>query len=703
MSKKTKRNKKRNNRAVAKVSTAVRDTTEIFEVSMLPSIDAPKKEQGVRIVKPVINPILGYTYGFGRDAFVPTEYDLAEIGRIEDVENMVRQAFKKKAGLMFKEGYDFVGPNKTTVQYTKKRLKQIGQASEMPTQILLRTIGVDLIRLSNAFIYKARNKKASGGKVRKMGQKTLQPVAAYFPIPAETVEIKRNKSTRKIEKYRQHMPDGRTQEFNPEDVIHIYYDKRPGFNNGKPTIVPVVDDIRALRRIEQNIELLIYQHLFPLFHHRVGTKEQPAQVYQDGTKEVDDVRNDIELMPSEGSIVTTHRHEIKSIGAESRAIRAEGYLEHFKKRVIAGLGISGVDLGEGATANRSTSETMSRSMIDDVKDFQQTLITFFNNEVLEELLLEGTFNFDPLDVANRVWLKFHEIDIDAKIKRENHNILMYQGHSISETELRNEIGREPVAESERSGMFLDVVVKKQAEFAALGMAAPGGGAAAQAQSRQQPSNQHGTNLGPEKKKSSFVPKVAFRDGILKEEFKDVISDIERSALSGSFSIDWAVQLLSAIETRMIDSLQSSMNRSVRQGVKAVGDPSEVELFSAYRSVEEFANLRIYSIINIVKKIVKGFDQHSATIIDDVQKIYKSLSFRFDFILGTEERRSFLYGKALAYKQQDIEAVKVDVTEGACENCQKQKDVVINLDYIRIGDMPLAHDNCNCDIRPEKNK
>ena len=700
MSKKSKRNKNRKNKVAAKVSTAVRDATEIVEVSMLPTIDAPAKHQGLRIVKPVTNPILGYTYGFGRDAFTPTEYDLAEIGRIEDVENMVRQAFKKKVGLMFKEGYDFVGPNKTTVQYVKKRLKQIEQASEMSTQILLRTIGADLIRLSNAFIFKSRSKKASGGKVRKAGTKSLDPVAAYFPIPAETIEIKRNKNTQRIEKYRQHMPDGRTQEFNPEDVIHIYYDRRPGFNTGKPTIVPVVDDIRALRRIEQNIELLIYQHLFPLFHHKVGTKEQPAQVYHDGTKEVDDVRDDIELMPTEGSIVTTHRHEIKAIGAESRAIRAEGYLDHFKKRVVAGLGISGVDLGEGETANRATSETMSRAMIDEVKDFQQILVTFLNNEVLEELLLEGQFSFDPLEVDNRVWLKFHEIDIDAKIKRENHNILMYQGHAISETELRNEIGREPIVDGERTGMFLDIVVKKQAEFSSLG-AAPGSGAASQAQSRQQPSNQHGTKSGPEKKKSSFIPKAAVRDGILKKEFQDVISDIERLALSGSFSADWAVQLLSTVETRMVELLQSSMNKSVRQGVRAVGDPSEVELFSAYRSVEEYANLRVNSIINIVKKIVQGFDQYSPTIIDDVQKIYKSLSFRFDFILVTEERRSFLYGKALAYKQQGKATVSVDIIEDACENCQKQKDTTIDLAHVRIGDMPIAHDNCNCDIVPEK--
>lgn len=657
----------------------------------------------VKIMKPVNSPVLGYTFGFGRDSFVPAEYNLSEIGRIEDVENMVRQSFKKKTGLMFKEGYDFVGPNKRTVQYIKKRLAQIQEASGIPTQTLMRSVGADLIRLSNAFILKARNEKASGGRIRRDANgKTLKPVAAYFILPAETIEIKKNKETGKIEKYRQSMPDGRTQEYSPEDVIHFYYDRRPGFNTGKPTIIPVIDDIRALRRIEQNIELLIYQHLFPLFHHKVGTKEQPDRTYNDGEKEVDLVRDEIEMMPSEGSIVTSYRHDITAIGAESRAIKAEGYIEHFKKRVIAGLGISSVDLGEGDTANRATSETMSGILIDEVKDFQQTIVTFFNTTVLRELLLEGDFNFDTLDEKNVVYLAFNEIDIDSKIKRENHNMLQYQGHTITETELRNTIGREPVSDTEREGMYLDIVskpmLKYTAEMTAANSPTPAtsSGASNAAKAKQQPSNQHGTKTGPEKKKSSFIPKLAMNDGVLKEEFKDLISDLEQSELTGTFSIDWAVQLLSMIETRMVDRLQGLMGKSMRLGVKSAAKPYEVELASGYKQIEEFANYRVRSIINTIKKIVRGFEAQE-NILDSVQKMYKSLAFRFDFILRTEQRRAFLYGKAIGLRNNGQDIVSVQVENGACEDCQRQDNNKIQLANIRLDDMPIAHDNCQCDI------
>lgn len=667
-----------------------------------PIITKDAERTSVNVVKPVNSPVLGYTYGYGRDSFVPTEYDLSEIGRIEDVENMVRQAFKKKTGLMFKEGYDFVGANKKTVQYIKKRFKQIHQASDIPNQILLKTVGADLIRLSNAFLCKVRNDKASGGSVRaNISGKRLKPVAGYFPIPAETMEIKRNGTTNKIEKYRQTMPDGRWVEFSPDDIVHIYYDKRPGFNTGKPTLVPVVDDIRALRRIEQNIEMLVYQHLFPLFHHKVGSKDQPDRTYQDGTKEVDLVRDEIELMPSEGSIVTSYRHEITAIGAEARAIRAEGYLEHFKKRVIAGLGVSEMDLGDGNTANRATSETMSRAMIDEVKDFQQTLATFLNDFVIKELLLEGKFSFDPLDEVNIVHLLFNEIDIDAKIKRENHNMLLYQGHALTETELRNATGREPISESERKEMFLDIVTKPTLKFesdVSLGLgqsnSLPDSGSA---KNKQQPENQYGKKSGPEKKKSSHVPKIGVSDGVLREEFRDVISDIERSALMGAFSVDWATQLLNAVETRMVERLSGLMNKQIRAGVKSITAPYDVKLSSAYRQTEEFANLRVHNTINTIQKIVRGFDPSDSSIIDKVQKIYKSLAFRFDFILKTEQRRAFLYGKALGYKHEKRDTVKVIVSEKACEDCQRQKDDTINLKYIGLDDMPIAHDNCKCDI------
>ena len=664
--------------------------------------DQPNTKPKVNLIKSINNPALGYTYGYGRDSFMPSEYDLSEIGRIEDVENIVRQAFKKKLGLMFKAGYDFAGPNKNTVRYIKERFTQIQKASGIPTQVFLRTVGSDLIRLSNAFVVKSRNLKASGGKRRRDAQYgNVDPIAAYFVLPAETVEIRRNADTGKVVEYRQKMPDGRYKDFPAKNVIHMFYDKRPGFNIGKPTIVPVVDDIRALRRIEQNIELLIYQHLFPLFHHKVGTKEQPDKVYADGTREVDDVRDQIQYMPSEGSIVTSYRHEIDAIGAESRAIRAEGYLEHFKKRVIAGLGISSVDLGEGDTATRTTSESMSRSMIDDVKDFQTTLMTFFDEFIIKELLLESTFPEQTLlDEDNIVSIVFKEIDVDAKIKAENHFINLYAGHGITETEFRIGMGREPLTDVNRGDTFFERIMIPQLELKSMGGFGNGdglNGAQKSAKAVVQPSNQHGKKTGPEKRKSSYRPAnaVAVQDNVLKNEFKDILSDIDSQIDLGMFSTDWAVQLLRMAETRILERLKNSMKKSLRKGVREYANIVNVELGFPYMRLDDYATYRVDRVMAAAILIIHKLTVGDPDIKERANKIYESLGFRFDFILRTETRRSYLYGIALAHKSNGTEKLSIELSEDACIKCKRSNPGTIDLNNLVIEDLPVFHDNCGC--------
>ena len=44
-----------------------------------------------------------------------------------------------------------------------------------------------------------------------------------------------------------------------------------------------------------------------------------------------------------------------------------------------------------------------------------------NEDIINELLLESNFNFDPLDEENIVYFKFKEIDLELQIKKENHN------------------------------------------------------------------------------------------------------------------------------------------------------------------------------------------------------------------------------------------------------------------------------------------
>jgi hypothetical protein len=234
--------------------------------------------------------------GSGRGIFACPEYDLALVGRVEDTDGYVRQSFQKKTALMFKEGFDFVGTNKSTVQYIKIRLAQISKATNIPTVELLRSLGSTLIKKSNAFLVKIRSQKASGGQRRETVEgKNREPIAGYFVIPPETMEVDADEFGR-VRRWRQRTPAGYYVDFKPEDILHFTFDRKEGFIFGTPTIVPVIDDIRALRKIEENIELLVYQYLFPLFHYKVGTETAPAGMTETGELEVDIVKREIQFM-----------------------------------------------------------------------------------------------------------------------------------------------------------------------------------------------------------------------------------------------------------------------------------------------------------------------------------------------------------------------------------------------------------------------
>jgi len=129
----------------------------------------------------------------------------------------------------------------------------------------LKAVGAGLVKKSNTFLVKVRKEAASGGKSRtKPGTDTiLEPVAGYFIAPAETMEVDADQFGR-IRRWKQRMPDGQFKTFRPDDVVHFLFNQKEGLLFGTPTIVPVIDDIRALRKIEENVELLIYQHLFPV-------------------------------------------------------------------------------------------------------------------------------------------------------------------------------------------------------------------------------------------------------------------------------------------------------------------------------------------------------------------------------------------------------------------------------------------------------
>lgn len=421
-----------------------------------PFLDAPrrkkKKSSNVTTLemtnkfKSVRSPVQSFHFSsYSSEGWVESEYDLAEPYRIADLESLFRQAIKKKVALAFKHGYEFTSYDKRALQYIRARHAQIARVSKIPTTLLVRRIFRDLTTCHNAFLIKVRDEKASGGKTRVNADgKKLKPVAAYFPVHPSTMQLYIDKN--KITKWRHALPSGESKEFFTEDVIHFHIDRKEGFFFGTPLTVPVVDDIRALRKIEENVEMMLYQFLFPLFHYQIGTEDSPAGADEEGNDEIDVIRSKLQYMAAEGGIVTPHRHKIELLGVQGRSVRAETYLTYFRERVLGGLGISSVDVGISDTTNRNTSDSMSRSLVDAVKDIQLVVSEMWDLEITQELLLESTFsdNLDFLEDPKIVNLRWHEIDTDYLVKVQNHLMDMFLKNGITHSELRRALQKDPI-------------------------------------------------------------------------------------------------------------------------------------------------------------------------------------------------------------------------------------------------------------------
>jgi hypothetical protein len=376
-------------------------------------------------------------------------YDLYEYGRIIDTESFVARAFNKKAALMFKNGYTIMSDNENNAKYVESRLNEMAYVTGKPFDIFLKETAMNLITFHNAYIVKARNKNSSTGKVVAYGTTEREPIAGYFNIPPETVQTVVD-DRGKILRYREYISSSKYIEYSPDNVIHIHFNKRTGFLMGTPPLEPVKDDILALRRIEESIETLIYKSLFPIIHVKVGTEKQPAKKYPDGTSEVDIATSYLRNIEDDGGIVTSERVDITAVGAESLALRVEGYLNHFKERVFIGLGMSGIDFGVGDGSGRATGEVLSESLKESVMSYQDAFSVFVSELIIKEILYESgrykaIYMIKPEDM---VYLEFNDLDVASKIKIESHELnKMTQGvQSVNET--RKKSGLKQMSEQE---------------------------------------------------------------------------------------------------------------------------------------------------------------------------------------------------------------------------------------------------------------
>jgi len=423
----------------------IQDASKLLD----PSLESLKSETAADYI--------GTYYGW--HGTVLPEYDMREPMAILDTEVYVKQAVKRKLDLMFRAGYEILSDRAEDADYIQYRIDTMEYVMGRTWDSFMKSVLRNLLLTSNCFVYKLRKESAAPVKKKDGGQ---VPVAAYTIIPTHTVQPYLQDG--KIIKWRRFFDAGRPyQDIAVEDIIHFAWDVKPGHIFGTPRTVAVRDDIFALRRLEENIELLFINHLFPLFHVNVGNEDAPCTYDKDGSSEIDLVKWQIENMPKEGVFVTDERVKVTAVGAEGKSLDPSKLVDHFKGRVYIGLGMSGIDMGEGADATRATADNISQNLKDAIKADLDEFAGQVRMAMFKEWFQEANYSTSVQKGTARTHLVFHEIDLDNRIKHENHVLNLFNSHLITETEARHMLKRKAIKgaekrELDRSNLHFDLHV-----------------------------------------------------------------------------------------------------------------------------------------------------------------------------------------------------------------------------------------------------
>lgn len=643
------------------------------------------------------------------------EYSLTEIQNAIKSDSYIKRFVTDYSQLIFKAGYNIVGENDAAAEYIRKRLRLMSFMTNESFDNLMIEIGNDLVAYSNAFLVKSRT-DFNGINLSDL---TINPVydnkavGGYFRIDPSTIEIQRD-TNGAIKTYQQTLGND-TVKFKPTDVIHFYIDKEPSNAFGTPRIASALEDVKMLRRIEGNVERLIYRCLFPITQMKVGIPQQGMMATDQEIKEAQQV---VEQLVDDGLIITNEKVEFKNLGANNVALNAEPYLNYFEKRVFSALYLSTSMMGRGGV--KQDADSMEEQVHDAVKYFQKSISNFIQNNLFNELLLEGGFN-PILNESDIVYFVFNEINLETKVKVENHYLNQYQGNAITFEELRQELGRRADNIS-LDDVYANAVTQKNKMdlvWAGKGMLTPDGTASLkngdpkaadkssdenkQISNTDQPENQHGkssVNIKEFKESADDRNKITKKNiDIYKKNFSviynkfqamrnDVCDDVKNQ---DAFTIPLAREsIMKMLEKYMEKELAAGYKKAIRDcGNKSPDFTFDIQTVNI---VKETKN----TIDEIFKEISKRIKKCETR--EEKESVFNSLEYRLRFLTEYTVSKAYWYAYVKTCNALGKEKVYVDF--GNSEDKKSHKNV-IDTKHFSLDDIPPFHAYCSCKIKTEK--
>lgn len=665
------------------------------------------------------------------DDYEEPEFPLEEVKKSADADSYIKMALMKYSYLIYKAGYTLKADNDQALDYVKTRFKLMGFMTRKPMDILFQELADDMVKYSNAFLIKSRVDNI-GFNIKAVGMnKDKKPIGGYFRADPTYIRIKRD-SHGTILSYEQWNDEGETKKFAPTEVIHFYMDKDASHSFGTPRIIAALEDVKLLRRIEGNVISLIYRFAIPIYQWSIGLPQQGMQATE---TEIRDAQREVENMAMDGIVFTNERTNIKAIGAEGNALDASNYLAYFEKRVFTALGVSEAQMGRGGA--KQDADSMEGQVHDTVKYIQRIMRIFIENMIISELLIEGGFN-PILNESDFVSYEFNEINLDTKIKVENHEMLKFQQNIHTFEESRTNMGM-PATDVDEERLYANMITKKttieqqnnQAEnaidlanvnaehaqhLAKINAAnkpdSTSGGKAGNdgkktikpnkdVENRNRPKNQHGTHSAKVKESldvteaaskkthkknydSVYKRYDSLRNDITEENSDiDILIPLARDGMMSEMRTLIQVTSYDAI-AKASEDLSSSSNHRLLPNIKV-----------SMTSFNEEAEETITSVLKDIKKRLKAIDTTDA---GQVKAIFDALEYRIRFLIEYIMPKAYWYSYIKAGAELGAEDAYI-IFNGSKD--QDEHPSQINTKNFLIEDIPAYHAFCDCKVSFKK--
>lgn len=396
-------------------------------------------------------------------------YDLDEIDVACDKEPLINNSVRKHRELTLKRDFEIMSPDPKISEYLKRRLLEISLHSPEPFVNVIREAVTNLIKYHTSFIAIKRDSTRSTGKRIKINGEELEPISSVYVLDPTRMFAELTPKRSKIKNWVLMPRDPSVNGGNPlakfstYEIIHITMDKKTSFLFGTPYILPVLDDVRALRRLEEMALLIPGKHTFKTLHIQVGTDEFPAAEYTDGESELSLIESKVRDLDEQGVLITTHRVKAEAIDSGGQPADISKYLEHFKERVKTGLRLSDIDVGQSGSGTKAGAASVTKAMEDAAQDYQKVTSHAICWNFLLYLVLEGGFD---VSYENLPCLQFPKINHEEEMAEENHKLLMYQAGTTTRSEFRKEtLGKTPLAEGDKPDTFQEIEGKIAKKYA----------------------------------------------------------------------------------------------------------------------------------------------------------------------------------------------------------------------------------------------